>query len=383
MLQTRNLGEYSHLAIAVGMLLIALNSWLLVFAAENTWLTGEPLRQALSGKIGVTWSNIPFRQAIERLSQSQKVAIMLDRRVDPDQKIELKLDDVPLAEGFQRIASRLDIGTTMLGPVAYFGPKPITERLRTVAALRSDDTRRLPAAVRQRWAQMKPWKWEALSAPRELLAELGHTTGIKIDGLQQIPADLWAAGDLPPLSLPDRLTLILSPFDLTYSVAADGLSIRLVSLPEKPVIERSYSVSGSVPEIAANLRQQKMLGNAEIRVEGNKLVVRGRQEDQDVVDDLVSGREARRTTVKEGRKVYTLRIPVEKPVGKILDELGPALKMEFHVDAQAIKAAGLSLDKLVQLDVKDVPADELLRAVLEPAGLTFRRHGDVIDILPK
>jgi hypothetical protein len=368
---------------AAAALLMAVATAPIAVAAESMWLTGEPLKQTLTQKIGITWSNIPLRQAIERLSQSRKVAIMLDRRVDPDQKIELKFDDVPLSEAFQRIASRLGMGTTMLGPVAYIGPKSTTARLRTVSALRNDDANRLAAAVRQRWTKLKPWRWEALTAPRDLVAELAHESGLEVAGSQQIPADLWAAADLPPMSLSDRLTLILAQFYLTFEPATDGLSLRLSPLPERPVLERTYPVAGSPSDVINNLRQQKLLSDADIRVAGNKIVVRGLQEDQEIVNDLVAGRSARKTTVNEGRKVYTLNVPVDKPVGKLLDELGPALKLEIHVDRQAISAAGLSLDKLVQLDVKDVSADELLRAVLEPAGLTFHRRGDVIDVTPK
>ena len=126
-----------------------------------------------------------------------------------------------------------------------------------------------------------------------------------------------------------------------------------------------------------------MLSGADIQTAGNKIVVRARQEDHETISDLLSGRPANRTTVAEGKKVYSLRIPVEKPVGKLLDELGPALKVEFHINREAIKSAGLSLDRLVQVDVKDASADELLHAVLEPAGLTFHRKGDVIEVAPK
>ena len=75
--------------------------------AEGPWLTGEPLRKALAQKVTVVWSNIPVRQAIEGLSKSQKVAILLDRRIDPDRKIELTLDNATLADGLQQIAASM------------------------------------------------------------------------------------------------------------------------------------------------------------------------------------------------------------------------------------------------------------------------------------
>jgi hypothetical protein len=56
--------------------------------------------------------------------------------------------------------------------------------------------------------------------------------------------------------------------------------------------------------------------------------------------------------------------------------------VELRVDDAAISAAGLSMSKTVKVDVKEVSGDELLRAVLEPAGLTFARQGDVLSVKP-
>jgi hypothetical protein len=59
------------------------------------------------------------------------------------------------------------------------------------------------------------------------------------------------------------------------------------------------------------------------------------------------------------------------------------MHVNIQIDRPAIEAAGLSLDKPVKLDVKEVSEDELLRSVLEPAGLTFQRRGNVIEVKPK
>jgi len=350
-------------------------------AAGNFWLEGELLNEALRNKVGIAWSNIPVRRALESLSKTQKLAVILDRRVDPDQKIELVCDDVPLREALERTASRLKIGVTLLGPVAYFGPKQTAERLCTVAALRDDDVRNLPAAMKSVWLQAKPWKWDFLSAPRDLLSTLASENSLQITGLDQIPTDLWAAADLPPLALAERFTLLLAQFDLTFQLAADGKSLQLVPMPASPVLERTYSIAGTPQDLVAQLRQNKLLSGAQIEAAGSKLAVRGRQEDQEVVRDVLAGRTAHRTSVVEGRKVYTLR--VELPIGKLLDALGPQMGIEIELDRSAITAAGISLETKVQVDVKDVSADDLLKAVLDPAGLTFAHHENVVEIRPK
>src|SRR5262245_24990653 len=135
-------------------------------------------------------------------------------------------------------------------------------------------------------------------------------------------------------------------------------------MPKSPVIERTHSTSGSAQDIATQLRQNKLLAGAEINVTGNKLVGRGRQENQDVVRELLAGRSAKRTNVVEGKKVYTLRVAL--PVGKLLEALGPQMGVEIQIDKSAIAAAGISLETKVEVNVKEASADELLKAVLEP-----------------
>src|SRR5689334_10703175 len=103
--------------------------------ANDVWLTGDQFRQALGQTAGATWRNIPLRRALESFSQAQKIAILLDRRVDPEQNLELTVENAPLAEVFQRVASRMETGTSTLGPVVYFGPPAAASRLRTVAAI--------------------------------------------------------------------------------------------------------------------------------------------------------------------------------------------------------------------------------------------------------
>jgi hypothetical protein len=352
-----------------------------LYAAENSWLSGTALDDALRQKVSITWSNIPVRRALESLSKAQNVAVMLDRRVDPDQKIELAIDDIPLNETLQRIASRLQIQVALLGPVAYFGPASTVQSLRTIAALRSDDVSGLPPGVRSIWKQTKPWKWEKLSAPRALVSALASENSLKITDLDKIPADLWAAADLPPLSLSDRLTVVLAQFDLTFQVDQDGTTVRLVPSPANPMIERTYAVPATAQSVVEQMRQNKMLAGAQFNVVKNKLLVRGRMEDQDIVRELLDGQTAHRTSVVEGRKVYTLH--VELPVEKLLTALGQQMGIEIQLDRPAIKAAGISLDTKVQVDVKEVSADELFKAVLDPAGLTFARHGNGVDIKPK
>jgi hypothetical protein len=374
--------RFARLVLAGLAVTLLLRPALRAADSQVAWLTGEKLRVALDQKIGVTWANIPLRRALTSLSKSQQVAILLDRRVDPDQKIELTFDDVALDIALKRIAERAKIGVGQVGSVFYFGPEVSARRIRTLSVLAHEELRKLPAAVRLRLLQLRPWGWDEATAPRDLLDGLALQCDVKFEGLDRIPHDLWAASDLPPLIFTDRLTLVASQFDLTFHFSADGETVKLVDVPESVATVHAYAIPSDPAQVAVILQKlREVLPEAKFEVVDRKLVVRGRSEDQEFVETYLSGRTARRVDVVPGTKVYQLSIVM--PVGKLVKTLGPKLGFDVHIDEAAIDAAGLSLKKEVKVDVKDASADQLLTAVLAPAGLTFDRQGRVVTVHPK
>jgi hypothetical protein len=149
------------------------------------------------------------------------------------------------------------------------------------------------------------------------------------------------------------------------------------------VIEHRYSAIGSVEDAAARLQQNKLLAAAEIKVDGEKLLVIGRQEDQEVVSQLLAGNPVRQTKITEGQKIYTLKLDEPVAISKLLKAIATQTGLEIQVDQQSVAAAGISLEKRVGIDVKKVSADELLKAVLEPAGLTFTRNENQVQVKAK
>ena len=78
-------------------------------AGPTTWNTGPRFQQQLQTTVGVSWRRNPMRAALARLAQSQRVAIFLDRRVDPDQPISFSVRDVPLETALEQLARQLGI----------------------------------------------------------------------------------------------------------------------------------------------------------------------------------------------------------------------------------------------------------------------------------
>jgi len=346
------------------------------------WLTAARLQKQLSQPVGISWSGNPLRQALGSLSRTQHVAVLIDRRVDPGQKLDLQLGDLPLAAALHEIARSRQLDVSFLGPVAYFGPPRATSRLRTIAALRSEEILGLPAALQRKLLLPKRIAWDDFATPRDLLTQLAEQNELRIQGADRVPHDLWAAADLPPLSLVDRLTLILIQFDLTFQVDADGKTVTLIPVPDEVALTRGYP-GGPEPKATAE-KFALLVPEARIEVAGQQVRVTGLLEAHERI--AAGGESPKSQTPKPtdqgfAQKRFTLRVQ-EKPAAAVLQGLAKELKLDLRIDRQALQEAGISLESPVSLSVKDATIDELLREVLKSTGSTFRRRGNVVEVFP-
>jgi len=322
----------------------ALASASLVLAQDRIdWATGAAFQQQLAEPIRVLWAENPLRPAIEGLSRARKVAILIDRRVDPSQKLDVSLKEMPLESALQTIARSRGLDIACLGPVVYLGPPAAVESLCPIAAALEKSVRRLPPAASRKYYQAERLGWEDLATPRELLTDLAREAGLKITGLELVPHDLWAAADLPAMPLPDRLALIAVQFDLALRVADRGRRLELVPFSEA-IRRAGVAVMRSTPKPP-------------------------------------TATTAEPPTTLELTRIDRMAV-VQKPLGPVLRQLASRLGFELRIDEQAIAAAGISLDQKVSVRVENVTVDELLRQLLKPTRLTFHRRGAIVEIVP-
>lgn len=337
----------------------------------TAWLTGDDLARQRQQPASLSWSAAPLRDALADLSKAQRIAVLLDRRIDPGQPIDFTAGRMPFETILQRVAEKMDAGVGWLGPLAYVGPPVAASRLRTLAALRAAEARTSAKnrAVFQREARLS---WEALTEPRSLVAALAAEAKVDMESIDLIGHDLWPAADLPGLSWTDRLTLILNEFDLTFEIV-DAAHVRLVPIVGAVVLERAYP-GGKQPEALAE-KWKGLAPDAQIEVARGKVLVRGRVEDHELLAQIKKPKPAPST------EVYTLRVQAQ-PLSAILDKLREQVTHELLVDEEALEQANLSLDVRVSFSVEQATLDELLAAALKPARLTFRREGSAYKIVP-
>jgi hypothetical protein len=161
-----------------------------------------------------------------------------------------------------------------------------------------------------------------------------------VTGLDAIPHDHFPAASLPPLSLAERLDLVLAHFDLRVEwTAAGGAIVPLVAPDRELPATNTASRRPGVPEPP--------------RRNGKKTV-----------------------TVRD---VYTLR--VEAPLDQALDAIAARLGLAgVQIDRESLAARGIAPGEIVRVDVREVSRDALLDAIVKPLGLGWKIDGDRLRV---
>jgi hypothetical protein len=310
----------------------------LALAAEEVdWFTGQRFDQQLETPIqSLEWGSNPLRNALGSLARSQRVAIFLDRRVDPDQPIDFSVRNEKLREVIQRLARSLQLGVSRVGPVVYLGPPETANVLGGLVELRRSEIRRWPPTTSKRLLTVQPVAWPELAEPRELILQLARQSQLEIDGLEHIPHDLWPAADLPPLDFAEHLSLLLAGFGLTFEVNEAAPRIRLTAMP---------TTGTSVPSTVGSPTER-------------------RKRDQ-------SAASPKKTSASGAQMRYTLEVK-HQPVGAIAKALAERFELQIDFDPQIRD----KLQELISFRVQEVTLDDLLQALFQPAGLTYRIDGE-------
>ncbi len=338
------------------------------------WRTGADFRQQLRREIGLSAPAQPCREVIDHLARLHRVAVFVDRRIDPSQQIGLSIVDTPLGSALRKIAQEVGADVCYVDPVVYIGPPGVASRLDTLAAVKRQQAESLPTGLRRKLLKKQPWRWDDLATPRELLAQLTAEGNLQLVGLEQLPHDLWPARDLPSLSLIDRLSLVLAGFSLTVEVAKDG-SAKLVPLPDQIALARRYSMTRSPQRLIERIHQR--FPSAVVKHQRGILDVQGCYELHHAIQQYLSRTSqptpSRRQATEEKR--YTIKVR-NQPVNAIL-------KMVAQQEGFAITPtpqAKQRLQERVSLELEQATLNRLLTATLTPAGLGFELDGQTLVI---
>jgi len=275
-------------------------------------------------EVDVRWSAVPLGQALERLGETQKIGVFLDRRIDPSWSIEFEASLRPVGVLLDDLADSLGLGCHRLDSVVYIGPKHAAKALASHQA---------PSAALNRRVSLEiPF----LSVPKEILERLAENNGLRWRNLDQLPHDLWPQRKLPPTPLFQQFDLLLVGFDATFELEEDGKTLRIVPLRQP------------IPSTTA--------------------VEPTRQETKPPAP-----------SVPLARRRFTLTI-TDQELDGVLRALTERIALKLEIDEESLAKKNVTLHQRISFEVNNATVGELFRRMLSPLKLDFTIRGDTIRI---
>ena len=313
-----------------------------VAAAEPTFVTGEPLRQTLADPIGASWSGRTFRDALESISRTTQIAIVLDRRVDPSRSVEWSAPAVAVGRLLDELTALHDCAVVWIGPTAYVTPRQYAAGVAQSLAMRNAEFSKLPEDLRTAVAARRSLIWSDLAEPRAVLESLAAEGKLRWTNPDAVPFDALYHVATPPLSLVERLTLVGAGFGLTYRIDSAARAISMVP------IDATATTNAATAKPAIHGKPPA----------------------------------SPRAIAPGGTQVYTLTIK-EVPLSKLVEVLRAKHGLKIRFDDEALKAAGLTTDRHTAVDVRQASLEALLEQAAAPLGMTAKRDGDTVVIGPR
>jgi hypothetical protein len=295
--------------------------------------TASPSGAGLDAEVHASWTRVPLRAWVARVSSLAGRPVILDRRIDPDIAVTLTARGEPLRDVLARVAATAGGTVDELESTVRIVPASASGKARL-----ADEDRRLrlakaSASARRILTSTATWSWPTAARPRDLLETLASEHGLDVRGLDAVPHDHFPATDLPKLSLAERFDLVLAHFDRRVAWTTAG------------------TPSGRVVTIDAEISPAAI---------------------------AKAGRPAARPPEKPSRPAavkdeFTLRL--EAPLDQALMAMAGQLGLEIDIDRESLVARGVALGEIVRADVKNVSREKLFDAILHPIGLAWHLDG--------
>jgi len=356
--------------------------------------TGPRFQTEIDRTLSASWANVELRDLLKKIGDERRVAILLDRRVDPTVQLPLNLTNSSLREGVRDMARLIGADISVADPVVFVGPPAATQRLRTLIELRSSELSSressIPEKRRVELAARHTVTWQDLDSPVEIVQRIADHYRLTIGHLDLLPHDLWVANTLPSVTAPEALSLVLIQFDLTFAWTGKaeggaGQGIELVSAPQRPLIEKRHRVKGRTTAAALKLVQQYG-PELDAKIDGSDLVVRGLLEDHEAVAAMVGGSATKKPDATAGvkpikQRLFTLKI--DRVPARVLMKKLEESEIVFEYDAEQLAAAGIDLDQPIKLEVEKATAADFFKAVFDPLRLTVEIDNLTVKLKPK
>jgi hypothetical protein len=373
----------------VGSLLVRFISCLTFFGWANATLmaapgdesgrfrTGRRLQAALTEHTSVAVTGATLLPMLRQIERDSEIAIILDRRIDPNSPLIAKTGFSPRIQVLKSIlptTPKMDVVATdrvvLVGPAGSTGRLPILlDWHQTVV---NEVGKPLSARDRSRLKASHRTAFPELSEPREIIVEAAEQIGLSLRNPEIIPHDVWAAIDWPDMPFAELSSLVLVQFDLALQVTSVQGEIEAVAIHQLPPIDRKY-VIGRKLKAQANHVVRKVVDASQLRWSGGTIIVNATLDQHaEILHRLETVGSADTGTspsawVPITRRTFSLKVE-RATVGAVIASFRTQNVPVEVVDEQTPEVAQL-LRQPVRIDVTSEPAGTFFQKVF---GQAFR-----------
>jgi hypothetical protein len=352
----------------------------------------QHLVQRLQSPVSVFRTRVSVRNMFERLAELQDIAILLDRRIDPDRLIDVQLVNVTLQEGLDLIAAQAEGVTAVIGATIFVGPPEGVDRIRTSIELSRPLTsgrmidRPAPAARPPGDTETRrTFDWNDLQRPDRLLDRICSVCGVSLHGTVRPPYDLWGSGTLAGVTVREAVAVVAGQYELTSSWSADAVAVTLADMPQRLTVARVHRPSSVSVERAIELLQERF-PHVHWERQERALRIEATATEHDQLTSLWSrasddSRTDRTRPISLARREFTLR-NTRASAAAILRTL-KAQNVNVVYDSAELEAAGIDLTTVLELHLEKASAEEFFAALCAPLGITFQITGETVRLSPR
>ena len=229
--------------------------------ADTTKLrTGRALQRALGSRRVLSVQAAPIREVLTDLQEQAGICIVVDRRIDPSQRLTINTGLVSTEEVLRQVAAELATAEISVNrSFVYIGPVNAARRLRTLCERRRslilNGRREFEKEAYAKVSNAESQAWGDLASPRALVVEFSEDAGLAISNPDVIPHDLWHAGRFSAMPFAESATLVLSQFELDFEIDVAKAQCTIVPISEVVLVERRHSV----PSRRRDAAQQQLM----------------------------------------------------------------------------------------------------------------------------
>ena len=344
--------------------------------------TQPELLRYLQRPVTLTWRGAPIHSSLNRLGNLYQIAVVVDRRVDPETELNLSVQQSAFLRVLVAAAVQSKLHVEVVGPCVYVGPEESTRLGPILLEIANQKIKSLPRRQRQRWQSRHSVQFSRLDEPRKIIEQSLKASRIPLVNGKKIPHDLWRAQQWPQQTAAETLTLVLLGFDMAFDVTETGgcrirpidRTARISHVHRSTLRSRSQrsALEKEFPEAVWSPDGIEL--DADLVTHAN-LRERIRQTRTAKSDAMTNAPRSDDATLPRSYSIEIKNQPLQPIAIGILERLNMKVEFDKSIPAE-------TLHQRISFKVANGTRDELLTAMLRESGLQFTIEGDTVRIHP-